>query len=443
MAAVLFAVAVPSHARRLSAWVPSWDANALTSMQLNAGKLDEANPGWYTIAADGTFTKNGNAEDPALRAALAGVDLMPTIKNYVNGRFDGTMVAAIVGSADLRAKHADALTNLVVQNAFAGIDVDYESLASTTRAGYTLFVQQLAQKLHAAGKKLSVTVSAKTSDAANWAGPAGEDWAAIGAAADSVKIMVYDEHWNGSAAGPIASLSWLDAVATYALSSMPAQKIMIGLPWYGYDWQGTSAATVTYADAMARAQSNGAQIGHDANGEATFSYSGHTVYFQDASSYAAKIDAIVAKHPSIGGFAHWRAGAEDPAIWAKVASLHGGSSSAPAAPAAADFVISGPAALSVRAGQQASASYALTAINGFNSTATVTAQAIDPLAGSISVTPTASIDSAATLNVAPAIGTAAGSYRIRLRMTSGSTAHDVTVTIDVQPPASKRRAAHH
>ena len=38
------AVAIPSHAYRMSAWIPSWDAKAVSSMQLNAGKLDEANP---------------------------------------------------------------------------------------------------------------------------------------------------------------------------------------------------------------------------------------------------------------------------------------------------------------------------------------------------------------------------------------------------------------
>src|SRR6478672_6730951 len=111
-----FAFTTPSYAYRMSAWVPSWDAKAVTSMQLNAGKLDEANPGWYTIAADGTFTKNANAEAPEMRAALSGVDLIPTIKNYVNGKFDGALVATIVGDATLREKHAEALTQLVVQS---------------------------------------------------------------------------------------------------------------------------------------------------------------------------------------------------------------------------------------------------------------------------------------------------------------------------------------
>jgi len=152
----------------MSAWVPAWDSKALSSMQLNAGKLDEANPGWYTIAADGGVTKNSNAEAADMRAALAGIDLIPTIKNYVGGKFDGNLVANVVASPTLREKHAEALTELVVQNAYAGIDIDYESMSAAARPNFSLFVQLLAQKLHGVGRKLSVTVAAKTSDADNW-----------------------------------------------------------------------------------------------------------------------------------------------------------------------------------------------------------------------------------------------------------------------------------
>lgn len=441
LALSLSAFALPSYAYRMSAWVPSWDSKALASMQVNAGKLDEANPGWYTIAADGTFTKNANAEAAGLRAALSGVDLIPTIKNYVNGKFDGALVATIVASPDLREKHAEALTQLVVQNAYAGIDIDYESRKADSRANFSTFVRLLANKLHAAGKKLSVTVSAKTSDSDNWSGPAGEDFRAIGAAADFVKIMAYDDHWNGSAAGPIAPIDWLDNIATYAESTIPSQKVIIGLPWYGYDWQGTSATDLVYVDAVALAQRVGAQVTHDANGEATFSYSGRTVYYQDASSYAKKINAIIQKHPNIGGFAHWRAGGEDPAIWTDVARLHD-SSSSPARPAGS-FVIGGPAATAMKAGQTTRLNFSLTPIDGWTGSADVTVQTIDVFPGSVTITETAAAGAPATLTVIASANATAGSYRVKVQMKSGAIISASTVTIAVQASAAKRRSAQH
>jgi len=438
---LLFSFAIPSHAYRMSAWVPSWDTRALASMQMNAGKLDEANPVWYEIKADGTFTKVFNAESPDMRAALSGVELVPTIQNYVNSTFDGNLVATVIASPTLREQHAEALTQLVVQNAFAGIDIDYENMGSGARADFTTFIQLLASKLHAANKKLSVCVDAKTSDSDNWSGPAAEDWRALGAAADTIKIMGYDDHWSTSAAGPIAPLDWLDSIATYAEATIPAQKIIMGLPWYGYDWLGRSGADVEYENAMQVAQANNAQVTYDANGEATFAYSGHVVYFQDGSSFAKKTSALAAKHPHLGGFAIWRAGGEDPAMWTTVGQLHGGSSSSPGQPAAASFVVAGPASASVQAGQQVRLTFGITPINGWNGTATVTVQQIDAFPGAVSVSPTATIATPAALTIVPNANAVAGQFRLKVVMTSGTVSTTATVTVTVQ--AGKRRSAHH
>ena len=65
VAAFLLALAMPAFAYRFSAWIPTWDPAALDTMQRNAGNLDEANPSWYTIAADGSIVKNWNAENVA------------------------------------------------------------------------------------------------------------------------------------------------------------------------------------------------------------------------------------------------------------------------------------------------------------------------------------------------------------------------------------------
>lgn len=330
---VALALAPAAFAYRLSAWIPPWDGNALTSLQSGGAALQESNPVWYSMNADGSIAKNWNAENNSWRAAMITTSILPTVQNVVNKSFNADVVAKLLATEASRNVHADALAQLAIANAFDGIDVDYERVPSSSRANFSAFISVLAQKLHAAGKKLSVTVYPKTSDKQNWDGPGAEDWSAIGATADSVKIMAYDYHWSTSGAGALTPLDWLDQVTAYAEASMPAQKIMVGLPWYGYDWSGSTGASVTYASAMQVAKNNGAAITHDANGEATYSYAGHTVYFQDQNSYATKIAALIQKHPRIGGFAHWAAGTEDPAIWSFIRNgLTNGSAGATPAP---------------------------------------------------------------------------------------------------------------
>src|SRR5437588_4025181 len=336
MRALLFTIAgvlVAAHAfaYRISAWIPPWDGNALTSIQMNATAVGESNPVWFSWNADASIVRNWNSDNPAWRAAMTPTQLVPTLQNVVQGSFDGTAVANMLASAAAREAHANAVAPLGIMNAFDGIDVDYERIPTSSRANFTSFIATLAQKLHAANKKLSVTVYAKISDSQNWNGPGAEDWPALGGMADSIKIMAYDYSWPGSAPGPISPLDWLDKVASYAQSAIPNDKIMIGLPFYGYAWSGSNAHGVSYAHAMQGAQNQGATISRDANGEATYTYGGGSVvYFQDATSYARKVDMLKQKHPQIGGFAHWAVGQEDPAIWNVIRG--GGSTSTPATP---------------------------------------------------------------------------------------------------------------
>ena len=418
---------------RTSAWIAPWTAEALTSLQKNTGALQESNPVWYDWNTDGTIAKVWNAENPTWRAAMTGTEIIPTLQNVISGSFNGTVAAPLLANPAWRAAHVDAIAQLVTSNAFDGIDIDYERIPTTSRADFTAFITALAARLHAAGKKLSVSVYAKTSDQQNWNGPGSQDWIAIGGAADSVKIMAYDYHWSTSGAGAVTPLAWLDQVATYAESAIPAKKIVIGLPWYGYDWPATGAAsTVTYSSATQIALNNNAAITHDAaSGEATFSYNGRTVFFQDAAAYTAKLDLLKQKHGSIGGVAHWAAGYEDPAVWSAL------SSSSPVTPAPADFALSGPQQLTVQQGSSATANYTLTPINNFSGTASVTASS--PIAATIS--PVISATQPATLIVTPS---SAGTFQITLRVTSGSIVHQQIVTVNVTAAAAgKRRAARH
>jgi spore germination protein YaaH len=438
--AVSLAAQASQAAYRISAWVPPWDGNALNSMQTNGSSVNESNPVWYSMNADGSIAKNWNAENNSWRAAMITTSIVPTIQNVVNKSYNAGVVASLLATDASRNAHADAIMALVTANAVDGIDVDYESMPSSLRANFTAFLTTLAGKLHAANKKLSVTVYAKTSDRQNWDGPGAEDWPAIGGVADSVKIMAYDYHESSSGPGAVTPLDWLDQVAAYAEQAIPAQKIMIGLPWYGYDWSSGGAANVTYASATQVAKNNNVAVAHDANGEATYTYAGHTVYFQDAAAYSNKVNALIANHPRIGGFAHWAAGVEDPAIWTVIRGLSTpGSGGGGATPVTGDFAIGGPAQISVRQGSAASASYTVVPINGFNAAANVSVQS--SLGGVTVNTAMVAPNGAVTLSVTTAPSTPAGTYPVTLRFTSGTLAHDQTVSVTVtSAPIGRRRA---
>ena len=268
----------------------------------------------YRVRSD--LTIDGPAAPPVLSEAhAAGVKVLPVITNWnvEQFRFDQELAHTILNDATQRATLADNIVKLVQGNGFDGIHLDFEDVPPGDRQVYTTFAQELARRLKPLGKILSIAVMAKTADLPTtpWAG--FFDYSALGAVADFLVLMTYDYHWAGGDPGPIAPVPWMKAVLTYALSVIPADKILLGIPLYGYDWTlpiqpGRWAEIIAYEPAVRLAAGTNATVQWDGTAlEPFFDYTvdtvQHTVYFQSPDSLGPKLD--VALQGKIAGIAIW------------------------------------------------------------------------------------------------------------------------------------------
>jgi spore germination protein YaaH len=302
----------------VSIWAPVAGFLEQQTLLNNADVLDEVNFFWYSLGADGSI-QGGVMASQALQVARdAGLRIVPSI---VNGGFDAQRVSLVVNDPARRQQHIQDIMTLIGANGYDGIDIDYESLNPADRDAFSLFIEELAAALHAEGKWLSIAVHAKTDDAGAWGGAAAQDWARLGAAVDSFKIMTYDFHNGASEAGPIAPLDWVDAVLSYAATVVPPEKTSVGVPVYGYNWTGSRAQSLNWRQALQLAEQQGVQPQRDpASGELTFSYDDgrHTVYFNDGETLAGRLAMLREKHPNVAGIAIWPLGGEDPANWTAI-----------------------------------------------------------------------------------------------------------------------------
>lgn len=312
-------------AYRISVWLPPWLTAAQTRTTQHVGIMTESNPVYYTMNSDGSIKVNWNAETPAWTAAMSGTEVLPTFQNYVGG-WNGSVVVNYVIHPSYRDAYTTNITNLVVSKGYAGADIDYEGLPLSARADFNAFIEMLAAKLHAQGKKLSVCVYGKTKDATSYAPAAMQDYAHIGTHADYVKIMTYGDH---STPQPNTTFAWLNNVLTYAKSTIPHAKIQVGLHFYAHDYTSGQSwpDSITYDQVQAILAANpGTVVTRDAgSGEATFTYTSggvqHTVWFIDGQGHAAKMQYVMQNHGTVGGFAHWSMGEEDPEVWGAIAHL--------------------------------------------------------------------------------------------------------------------------
>jgi len=145
--------------------------------------------------------------------------------------------------------------------------------------------------------------------------------------ADQVRIMTYEYHWSTSGPGPISPIDWVGSVLAFAKTTIPAQKIMQGVPLYGYDWVGQSGVDHVWKDMMALATQYSATINWDAaSASPWFTYlvnrTSHTVWFENASSVDAKLQVNIGN--DVGGVSVWRLGGQDPETWSALRTRFGG-----------------------------------------------------------------------------------------------------------------------
>ena len=313
----------PKSGRYVAAWMPTdWDTdNARASFEANLDYIDEISPVWYEMRSNGTLNVLGGARDKTLvdAAHAAGVLVLPSITNG----FDPERTGYVLRNADRRSKFVERIVKEVEEYAYDGVDIDFEGMPSSEREVFTAFIRELADGLHARGWLLAIAIHARTSDAGGAAGAQAQDWYAIGQAVDRFRIMTYDYHWSGGLAGPVAPIYWVQEVMEYAKTRVDPSKIVVGVPFYGYDWVGTDGWPLTWLDIQDLLKIYEPKVSlleSDSQGEvaeSTFNYrdrdGSHAVWFSSARSMEAKLDLV--KQYDLAGIAIWRLGGEDPSYW--------------------------------------------------------------------------------------------------------------------------------
>jgi spore germination protein YaaH len=232
-----------------------------------------------------------------------------------------------------------ALVAIARGGPYSGLDLDFEDFAVDARHNAALayaaaalfppFVTQVCAALHALHDSCAVTVMPRTSATPTyWRGKLATwvyDYAALAADADRVQVMAYDDNAPGGPAGPVAPYAWVQQVISYAESTMPAGKVELALPAYGYDWSAGGAAAVTAQEAAQLAAAHGVKPRWDAaQREETFAYKvgrqRHVVWYEDAAADDDR--AQLARAAGFAGIDLWSAGDEDPGVWPLLRRLY-------------------------------------------------------------------------------------------------------------------------
>ena len=294
---------------------------SLDSLKQNIQNLDAISPYYFVLGKSGQISGSDQPEVTNL-AKSRGVKVLPMLQN--SAELDE--FHPLISNPEQVKSLIDQIDNLVWANGYDGFHIDFENLNAEDRPYLTQFMAALYARLKPKGKYVTMAVPAKYRDVTTgWAGPF--DYAALAPSLDLVTIMAYDYSYSGGKDGPVAPISWVNSVSAYAASQFGAGKVLLGIPFYGYDWnltKGGKASSHSYSGTMELVQQYNGTVNFDENYQSPFAdyiQNGdhHRVWFENARSMAAKIE-VVSKN-NLGGWAAWRLGHENSDFWPVIGSI--------------------------------------------------------------------------------------------------------------------------
>ena len=242
-----------------------------------------------------------------------------------SGNFSSARASLIFGNEWTRNNLIDEIIAVVGEKGFGGVDVDFEFIDPEERYDYIQFLQELRMRLSPLGLPLFSALAPKTSDNQRGVLYEGHDYSGIGAAVNYVLLMTYEWGYTFGPPMAVAPLNNVRRVAEYALTRIPAEKLFLGIPTYGYNWTlpyvsgGAGAPSLSPVEAVDLARRYGSDIQYDETAQSPwFRYTDndgrlHEVWFEDARSITAKL--ALAAELDMYGVGYWNSMREFPQNW--------------------------------------------------------------------------------------------------------------------------------
>ncbi|HXY00453.1 MAG TPA: glycosyltransferase [Candidatus Limnocylindrales bacterium] len=323
-----------------AAFFVSWDANSLASLKKHYKDIDLLMPQQlHAVTPDGAITVVDYELNQTVKASPAEalsrlradklhqwmhamnppieLPMMGVLDNYDGAVWRVDELIAMLADPSARRRLISDVVEYAVEAHQSGIVVDFEGIPIKSQPHFRKFSAELAQALHAANLKLMIALPARDDD---------YDYAFFGRETDAIILMNYDQHWTTSPPGPIAAQDWFLENLRQIREVVPAQKIVVGIGNYAYDWTESSGKEpaprteeFSVQEALLHAYESETEVEFDLTSlNPHYSYDDeqnrtHQVWILDAVTAYNELRA--SERTGVQGTALWRFGSADSSLW--------------------------------------------------------------------------------------------------------------------------------
>lgn len=292
-------------------------------------------PTWFSLAdTEGNISSLADA-DYVNYAHQSNLEVWAVLRDFHGGINSYDETYEVLSYTSKRTRVINQVIAEALQAGIDGINLDFELISEECGEHYIQFVRELSVRCRQNGLVFSVDNYMPQPYNSHY------DIQEQGEVADYVVLMGYDEHTDGSyEAGSVASIGYLeDGIAT-ALESVPAEKLIGGIPFFTRLWletpktetelaeeAGTEAASYpNNVESWAYGMSDAAEVLSSAGVEAQWDETTkqnyaeweadggtYKIWLEDNQSLEEKLKVI--RENGLAGVAEWSLGMEDSSVW--------------------------------------------------------------------------------------------------------------------------------
>lgn len=320
-----------------------WHQVTNTSANNNISNILQSTKGINVVSPTWFYLKDTNGNIGSLASSdyvnychQNGIEVWALVSNF-GAKDQGLENPNLTEVLTYTSRRENLINNLIsaaIQYNLDGINVDFESVDPAVGDAYIQFIRELSLKCANNGVVLSVDNYSPTEYTAFY------NRAEQAVFADYVILMAYDEHYSGSTeAGSVASIGFVNEGVSNTLLEVPANQLILGMPFYTRVWSetpitdGTQEAEDTseeaslfelkcYSASMREAQNlintNGAvPVWSEETGQYYVEYINggvtYKIWIEDATSLEEKLKIMQGNQ--LAGGAFWKLGLETSNVW--------------------------------------------------------------------------------------------------------------------------------
>ena len=289
--------------------------NDIEQLLENADSMNVISPTWFSVTSSSGTIESRADSDYVKLAHERGLQVWALVENFnTSAKLD---YGQLFGRTSNRTKLVDSLINEAVRYEIDGINLDFEGLPSDAGSGYLQFIKELAIACHEKDLFFSIDNYVPSAWTQHY------HRAEQAKIADYFVLMAYDEHYAGSDAGSTASLPFITkGIENTLAAGVPADMLVVGMPFYSRIWRGEDAAVTSETMNMAamhdaKKQYKEFMVWDEESGQnyIEIEIEGvlNRIWVEDVASMEAKLDLILSY--KVAGISCWKLGMEIPEAW--------------------------------------------------------------------------------------------------------------------------------